>query len=193
MDSLYFLIPAVIIVLILLPIIMKVRVSFNALENTGVFCVYFFNIKLLYFIFEIKDNELRLKAEDEETAKELDFNSPELALYQELASQIKDKTRLKYLEVYYNIGLNDAFLTSMICGYVNIAALIFFTSIKNKKPSASLGIYDTVSYNKKVVEVAVDLCLSISLFDLAYSFVISVILSKRQLACKGCLDATEKR
>ncbi len=180
MQSLYFLIPAVFIILILLPIIMKVKVSFNALENTGVFCLYFFNIKLMYFFFEIKGNEIQLKSENEQEERQIDFSSPELALYEELVMQIKDKTRLKYLEVYYNIGFNDAFLTSMICGYVNIAALILFTAIKNKKPSASLGIYDTVSYNKSVVEIALDLCLSISLFDLAYSFVVSCILSKKK-------------
>ncbi len=131
-------------------------------------------------MFEIKEKEIRLKNDGETEDMALDFNSPQVAFIKEFTSQIKDKTRLRFLELYYNIGLDDAFLTSMVCGFIDVAALIFFTSLKNKKPTASLAIYDTVSYNKKVAEMAVELNLTLSLFDLAYSFVNSVILSKKK-------------
>ena len=178
MLSLYFLIPTVIIILLLLPIFLEVRVSYNALENSGVFCAYLFKIKLQYFMFEISGKEIKLKNDGETENMALDLNSPEVAFIKEFTGQIKDKTRLRFLELYYNIGLDDAFLTSMVCGFIDVAALIFFTSLKNKKPTASLAIYDTVSYNKKVAEVAIDMNLTLSLFDLVYSFVNSLILSK---------------
>lgn len=181
MHSLYFLIPTFLIILLLMPIFLEVKVSYNVLENSGVFCAYIFKIKLQYFLFEINGKNIQLKSEgDERETKPLDFNSPEIAFVEELTSQIKDKTRLRFLEVYYNIGLGDAFQTSMVCGMIDVAALIFFTSLKNKKPTASLGIYDTVSYNKKVAELAVNINLSLSLFDLVYSFINSCILSKKK-------------
>lgn len=182
MQSLYFFIPFFVIILLLLPIIFEVRLSYNFLSNSGVLCVYVFKIKLIYFFFEISDRQIKLKNQKQTSQKQLDFDSPEIALYEEFVSQIKDKTRLKFLELYYNIGLGDAFLTSIVCGMIDVLALIFFTGIKNKKPTASLGVYDTVSYNKKEAEVAVDLSVSISLFDVVYSFVNSVMLSKKKAA-----------
>ena len=181
MSSLYFLIPTVIIILLVMPIFLEVRLSFNLLDKSGVFCVYLFRKKMQYFKFEIDGREIKLKDEEETKEKQIDFDSPELALYEEFSTQIKDKTRLRFIEVFYNIGLNDAFLTSMVCGVINIAVLIFFTSLKNKKPTASLQLYNTSSFNKKVANLATVINLSISLFDVVYSFIISVILSKKKM------------
>lgn len=181
MSSLYFLIPTVIIILLVMPIFLEVRLSFNLLDKSGVFCIYLFRKKLQYFKFEIEGREIKLKDEEETKEKQIDFDSPEIALYEEFSTQIKDKTRLRFIEVFYNIGLNDAFLTSMVCGVINIAVLIFFTSLKNKKPTASLQLYNTSSFNKKVANLATVINLSISLFDVVYSFIISVILSKKKM------------
>lgn len=181
MSSLYFLIPTVIIILLVMPIFLEVRLSFNLLDKSGVFCIYLFRKKLQYFKFEIDGREIKLKDEEETKEKQIDFDSPEIALYEEFSTQIKDKTRLRFIEVFYNVGLNDAFLTSMICGVINIAILIFFTSLKNKKPTASLQLYNTSSFNKKVANLATVINLSISLFDMVYSFIISVILSKKKM------------
>lgn len=181
MSSLYFLIPTVIIILLVMPIFLEVRLSFNLLDKSGVFCIYLFRKKLQYFKFEIEGREIKLKDEEETKEKQIDFDSPELALYEEFSTQIKDKTRLRFIEVFYNIGLNDAFLTSMVCGVINIAVLIFFTSLKNKKPTASLALYNTSSFNKRVANLATVINLSISLFDVVYSFIISVILSKKKM------------
>lgn len=181
MSSLYFLIPTVIIILLVMPIFLEVRLSFNLLDKSGVFCIYLFRKKLQYFKFEIDGREIKLKDEEETKEKQIDFDSPEIALYEEFSTQIKDKTRLRFIEVFYNVGLNDAFLTSMVCGVINIAVLIFFTSLKNKKPTASLQLYNTSSFNKKVANLATVINLSISLFDVVYSFIISVILSKKKM------------
>ena len=164
-----------------MPIFLEVRLSFNLLDKSGVFCIYLFRKKLQYFKFEIDGREIKLKDEEETKEKQIDFDSPEIALYEEFSTQIKDKTRLRFIEVFYNVGLNDAFLTSMICGVINIAVLIFFTSLKNKKPTASLQLYNTSSFNKKVANLATVINLSISLFDVVYSFIISVILSKKKM------------
>lgn len=180
MDSLYFLIPTIFIILLMLPIFLEIRVSFNALDRSGAFCIYVFKKKLQHFLFEIDGREIKLKDEKQTQQKQIDFDSPELAFYEEFATQIKDKTRLRFLEIFYNIGLSDAYLTSMVCGAINVAILIIFTSLKNSKPTASLALYNTSSFNKTVAELAGVISLSISLFDVVYSLLNSVILSKKK-------------
>ncbi len=178
MQSLYFLIPTFFILLFLMPIYLQLRVSFNALENSGVFCLYIFKIKIVYYFFSFTNNDIILKNEKRTKEKSYDLGSPEALFFKALTKQIKDKTRLRYLEIYYNIGVGDAFLTSMLCGFINSMILIFFTALKNKKPSASLGLYDSVCFNKTKVEIASGVSLSLSLFDLVYSLLNSVMLTR---------------
>ena len=42
-----------------------------------------------------------------------------------------------------------------------------------------MAVYDTVSYNRQVLEFALKTNISISLFDVVYSFVISLIITNR--------------
>ena len=147
------------------------------LTNTGVISVYVFRKNILHYIFEIKGDTISLKNEDEVTQKKIEFNSPELEFYKYLTKEIKDKLRLRFLAVHYNIGVNDAFATSMICGYINLFLFILYSYIKNIKPTASLELYDTASYNEREAVVMGDVNLSISLFDFVYSLLLSVILT----------------
>ena len=182
MQSLYFLLPTALIFLFMIPVSMQVRVSYNLLQNQGVLCFFVFKIKIQYLYFEIGDKQIKIKNQNQVEQPPLQFDSPEVIFYQEFTKQIKNKTRLKFWEIYYNIGLGDAFLTSMVCGLIDVGALIFFSSIKNKKPTASLAIFDSVSYNKLSGEIASVTNVSISAFDVAYSFINSVILSRKKAA-----------
>ena len=87
---------------------------------------------------------------------------------------------LKEISIFYNLGVGDAFQSAMLGGLINCSLLSFLSSIKNQKPTASLGIYDTISYNKKVCQFAVKAVMSISLFDVVYSLLHSVILTKKK-------------
>ena len=181
MSSLYFLIPTVFILILMLPMFFEVKLSYNIFENSGVICVFFEKIKIKHYMFEIYKNSIRLKDEKTINEKELSFSSPELVLIEEFSKQIKQKSRLKYLEVYYHLGVDDAYLTSIIAGFINSALLIFFTGLKNSRPTASLGVYDSVSFNKRVAEIAINFCVSLTLFDVVYSFLNSLILTKKRI------------
>ena len=95
-------------------------------------------------------------------------------------NQIKKKTRLKKLAIYYNIGLNDAFLTCYFCGIVNFIISILFARIKNERPTATLENNDIVSYNLSIMQASIVLNFSISLFDVVYSLLCSVILTRKK-------------
>lgn len=179
MQSLYYLIPTFIIILLIAPVFIHVRLTFNMQDLSGVLCFYLYKIKIKYFMYQIKGKTIILKNEKETKVQELEFDAGQLIIVEQFLQQIKQKSRLKELFVFYNIGVGDAFLSSMIGGAINTFVLTLFTTIKNKKPTASMGIYDTISYNREIFEIAAKGAISISLFDIAYSLVISVILSKK--------------
>ena len=177
MNALYLLIPTFLILLFLTPVIVQIKATFNIQSKQGVLAIFIFGVKILYYMYEIKGKTIVLKNQKETKETQLSLENNDLLFIEFLVGQIKDKTRLKQLYVFYNLGAGDAFLTAMLGGFLNIAVLTFFTSLKSKKPTASLGIYDTISYNKTLFEIALKSKISISLIDIAYSLLNSVILT----------------
>lgn len=180
MTSLYYLIPAAVILVLVLPVFAEVRVSFNPLFNRGVVALFLFHFKVLYFIFSFHGKYIELQNEKETKLQELEFSSDQFALVEEFSRQIKDKLRLKKVYVFYNVGTGDAFSGALLCGFLNFALTQVFLVLKSHKPTASFCVYDTVSYNKTQCEVAGRAAASISFFDVAYSFILSVILTRRK-------------
>ncbi len=178
--SLYYIIPAVFIILLVFPVFFEVRISFNPMYNRGVIAIFVFKINILYFIVSFHGKYIELQNKKETKRQALEFSSPQFALIEEFGRQIKDKIRLKKCLVFYNIGTGDAFQSAMICGLLNQIFTYICLFVKSKKPTASFCIYDTVSYNKPQSEIAGRVALSISFFDVVYSFILSLILTKKQ-------------
>ena len=179
MQSLYLLIPSFFIVLFIVPLIFEVRLTFNLQEKHGVICVYLFKIKLKYYSYQIDGKNIILKNQKEVLLKTFEFDPSQLVVVKIFKEQLASKARLKELFLNYNIGLDDAFTTAMLCGLINSAVLTFFAGLKNTRPTASMGVYDIVSYNREIFELSLRGKASISLFDVVYSCLLSVILIKR--------------
>ncbi len=180
MNFLFYLIPTVLILLLVFPIFAEVRVSFNPLFNRGVVALFVFRFKVMYYIFSFHGKYIELQNEKETKRQELEFSSQQFVLVEEFVKQVKQKTRLKKMYVFYNIGTGDAFSSAILCGYINTILTQFFLVLKSKRPTTSFCVYDTVSYNKTQCEVAGRVGASISFFDVAYSFLIAVILTRRK-------------
>ena len=178
--SLYYLIPSFVILLLICPIFTEIRVSVNPSYNRGVVALFVFGKKLFYYIVSLKGDAVELENEKQTKMQKLEFSSPQFLFMEEFMRQIKDKVRLKKMYVFYNIGSGDAFSSALICGLVNQILTYIFLYMKSKKPTASFCIYDTVSYNRAVCEIAGRMSASITLFDVLYSFVYSFIVQKRQ-------------
>ena len=174
----YLLIPLVVIIISALPIKLEGRGSFNLLEMSGAFGVFLYKFKIEHQRFKISKRKIIWLAENEE--KEVEFSQTQMIFTKMLIGQIKDKTRLKELFVMYNFGLEDSFLTAMIAGHINVFLYGLLVSIKNYKPTASVGVCDNLAFNKQVCQFALTMKISISLFDIVYSLLRSVILTKKE-------------
>ena len=175
----YLFIPFAVIVIFMLPLKIKLKFSCNLLKKNGAFAVFLFKKKLMHQQFWLKNGKILLQDDKTSSSTEIEFDSKEVIFTKVLANQIKGKTRLKELFLFYNVGVQDAFASAMLAGAINLFMLIFFTSLKNTRPTASMAVYDTVSYNRQVLEFAFKSNISLSLFDAVYSFVVSLIITNR--------------
>ncbi len=179
-NCLYYIIPALFILILVLPIFVEVRTSFNPLFNRGVVAIFVFKKQILYYIFSFHGKFIELQNETETQMQELKFDSPEFAVMEEFGRQIKEKIKLKKVYVFYNIGTGDAFGSAIFCGIINQFLTQAFLFLKSQKPTASFCVYDTVSYNRQVCEIAGVVQISISIFDVAYSYLHSLILTNKR-------------
>lgn len=180
----YLFIPFGIILLLIIPIKMKIRLSFNLLEKSGGLGIFLFGIKIQDLIFWIRGKKIVSMKNNTAHAKEIEFDSESMLFAQVLISQLKNKTRLKELMVVYNVGVGDAFATSMLAGYINEVLIVAFTMLKSYRPTARMGMMNNIAYNQKVCTFAFSLNLSISLFDVVYSLARSVMLTKKEKSSK---------
>lgn len=171
---------AVGILLLVFPVFFEVRVSYNPLFNRAVVALFVFRVKIFYYVVSFHGRVIELENDKGTKMKCLETSSPQFLFIEEFMRQIKDKLRLKKLFVFYNIGTGDAFSSAMLCGLLNTLLTNLFLRLKSKKPTASFCVYDTISYNKVSAEVAGRAAAAISFFDVAYSFVYSVIITKRK-------------
>ena len=178
--SLYYIIPALFLLLLIFPIFVEFRVSYNPIYNRGVIALFVFRKRIFYYIVSLHKNGIMLQNENETKFQKLEFESQEFVVMEEFSRQLKDKIKLKKCNVFYNIGTGDAFSSALVCGFLNEFLLQVFLIVKSQKPTASLCVYDTVSYNKQMCELAVVAQISVSFFDVVYSYLYSVIISKRK-------------
>ena len=163
------------ICLFLLPFVFEVRLSFNPVYNRGVISLQVFNINVGYKILSFEPKGVIIQDDKDQKQKMLNFSDQNFEVTKTFLIQIIDKMKLKKLLVFYNIGIGDAFSTAMMCGVVNQIFLQSFIFLKSKKPTASFGLFDTISYNRNIGEVAFRVQISITIFDMIYSFVFAFI------------------
>lgn len=175
----YLLIPFLIILILFFPVRIEGRGSFNFLEMSGAVGLFILGIKVTYEQIWIEHKKIITKKDKSLESHELNIESTGFIFLENFIKQIMDKTKLKEFFIFYNLGIDDAFRSAMLGGYINVILLGFMTSIKNYKPTASLGVYDTISYNRTVLQFATKLLMTISLFDVVYSLLRSVILTRK--------------
>lgn len=176
----YLLIPAIIVLIMFFPVQFEVRFSLNFHNLSGAVGAFIFKKKIIHSLIWIKGKKIITRSEGKTNTQEIEFNGKEIIFLEMFTNQIKKKTRLKKLAIYYNIGLNDAFLTCYFCGIVNFIISILFARIKNERPTVTLENNDIVSYNLSIMQASVVLKFSISLFDVVYSLLCSVILTRKK-------------
>lgn len=179
-NTLWYVLPLIFILILIFPVFAEIKLSYNPIYNKGVVALFVFKKQIFYYIFSFHGKFIELQNEGETKMQKLEFESEQFAVMEEFWRQIKDKIRLKTFYVYYNIGTGDAFSSAVLCGILNDICLQIFLFLKNHKPTASCCVYDTVSYNLQIFEVALVSSASISFFDVVYSFIYSVIISRRK-------------
>ena len=185
MQSLWLLIPLFLFIIITIPIIIESRFSYNFEENIGVFSIKLWLFTLATISIKIKGKYLIIRTKNDAKQVEISLIGPEIKLLEQLTVQIKDKIKVKKLEFHSNIGNGDAFETALLSSMFSIIIGIVWGYIKNQKDTASIIINSYSNYAEKNFLISLLARVSISIFDLIYSFIMASIILKKSDSKKG--------
>ncbi len=176
MMNYYLLIPVFLILLFLFPIPLMFKTSGNIFKLSAVVVVYICGIKMKGLALKTDIHGVKIYEDKKEIPKNNSDEQKESVYLKQLFLQVKDKMRIQLMQINYNFGVGGAFQSSLIAGWINIFLLILLTRIKSEKPTTSMLVCDNVAYNSTVFEGALMVKARITLFDLVYSLIYSVIL-----------------
>ena len=180
MESLFLLIPLFFIVIILVPISLKIRLSYNVEKNRGVSSIYIGPIKIFLFIFKIKGKAIIVKTKKKRREIDIDFSDKQMRFIEEFTKQIEQKIRIKKFYIMGRIGLFSADKNAIIVSFISIISKIFLSILKTKKSYAqNLKAEFYPAFNQDVFQLSGFGKISISIFDILYSLIMSTVIIRR--------------
>ena len=180
MESIYLLIPLFLLLILITPLIVNIRLSFNLKSYTGIISIYMFKIKILLVIFRLKDHNIIVHKKSKKSESEFELSDEQKQFIEQFVVQIKDKVNIKTLVSFTRIGTHDALETSLYNGLINSLFAMLFGYIKNQKPYAKIDVVSYPAFNKELFLITFYGKISISFFDILYSLFMAFAVEKRR-------------
>ncbi len=160
------------------PFLVQFDVRFNILKLKGIICFKLFGKIKLELKFRIKHGCVYIyfkKKEKKVKLTQKDFN---FVFFINLFQQLYFRQHLVRLHVNANFGymLNSCH-TAIICGYIDVLSKMMLSKVKNNKKSAHILIDVEPKYNEDIFNVKFLSVARISVFDLIYTLVYTLINS----------------
>ena len=170
------------LIILIFPLIFRLYFSFDPIKNYGMVVIKLWFIDIEYFTFQLKHSGIIIRTKKERKQLEFQFTDPKIKFYEYFTLKLKQKTMVKYLDIYSQIGTNHAFETAVLSSFFNILYNSFFAYVKNLKPSSKVVINSQAVFNQKIFSVRFYSKISISIFDVVVSFFSAIFHNKRKKA-----------
>lgn len=180
-TSLFYIIPTIFMLLLIFPIVFQLRFTVLPLENNCVVALYFFKIKLFYFVVSFHGTMVRIENDKKLKYKEIEFSRAQFDTMQHFLSKVSKKIKLKEMEIMYNVGTGDAFSSAMLCGELNQILIQSFLWIRKIKPTTTIKLFDNVSYNRRVCVFVLNNKISFTPLDILSTFVYAFVTRTQKI------------
>ena len=152
---------------------MRLKVFFNIKSNTGKLQLKFINIKVFDYKISLQSQCLCLtNKKGKNKYLPIELSQQSIQNYADFESILFRKIYFKTVAVYFNFGVkSNAFLSAMICGYVDVFSKIFYSLFKTKKSELIMQLKIFPSFNNNVIKFGFKAKISLSVLDLFWSFI----------------------
>lgn len=170
----------VIILLFVLQLTLKSKLFFNVNKNSGKIQIKFLNFTIIDYTLSFHMDYIKLtNKKGKNTYLPLEFNQQTIEEYNNFQEILFKKTYFKNVSFYLNFGKKDnAFLTSITCGIFDVITKIFYSILKTGKNEVEFNSKIYPNFKSNVIKIGVKAKLSLSIYDLIWSYFESKLTSK---------------
>lgn len=179
MQSLWLIIVVFFLIVLVLPLFVKIHISYNFLDNLGTISMYLFFIKIFAFKVKFKGKNIVLISYKNQKEIETAVSEGQMKFLKQLIIELRQKIIVRKMNAYSRIGFNDAYLSAVCTGLFNSIASGVFAFIKNAKKSAKFKVVSEPDYNGSAFTISFYFSISITLVDIIYSILMALALKKR--------------
>lgn len=179
MQDLLLIVIVFFLVILIVPYKIKLHVSYNLLDNLGALSFYIFFIKVLAYKVTIKNKNIVLISEKKEKIIEKEVSQKQMRFLEQLLIQLKQKVVVKKIYLFSRIGIKNAMQSAILTGLFNSIFCSLLAYIKNTKKSAQIGSFCEPLYNDNCFTIGAYIAVSITIVDVLYALIMSLILIKR--------------
>ncbi len=182
MESLYLTIPLFFIIILLIPIQTQIdiKVDGNNKKISMELCVC--KIKIVTIKMLYKNNRILLYINKKQQDINIELSQKQVLFIDQFISNIKDKIQISFFDINAKIGIRyDAYQTAMLCGTLNSLIKMLFAFLKTRKPTSSFCSTVIPIYNKDKFLIKSKICAKISMSELFYSIIVSLLSVRRRM------------
>ena len=180
MNSPFLIILLVFLLLIVLQLTLKLKINYNLLTNKGKIQLRFVGIRVFDKDISIYKNYIKLSSPKKKNIYlPIELSKESIQSYADFQGVLFQKIYAKELTFYLNFGLKDNPMSSCLtCGHVDVFTKIFFCILNNKKRGLVYRSKIYPCFSKSVIKFQIKAKISVSLFDLLWSYFEAVITGK---------------
>lgn len=176
----YLIILLIFLLLSVLQLTMKAKVSYNVGKNLGTLQVRFVGIRIIDRIISIHKGYIKLYSKKHKNIYlPLDFSQEGIQSYTDFQTILFQKIYFKEMTTYLNIGLRtNAMASCLICGYIDVLTKIIYSALSHKKKGMLFKSKIYPCFKKSVIKFQIKAKISLSLYDLLWSYIEAKISGK---------------
>lgn len=177
MESLYLLILAFVIIIIIFPFTFNIKVSYDLKLNDGYLVIKVRRVILQSMGLKRRGRNIILVQKKKNENLEVEVSSEQLRFLQVFLTEVENKIRIRKLEIGIESGVKDPFKSAMFSSFLSAIILVAFARLKTKQPTAAFKLKNNTNFYDFAFDVKSLLRVSISIFDVIYSLILSILKS----------------
>lgn len=190
MESLYLLILVFFIILIIFPFSFNLEFFYDLNINDGYLIIKIWRIPLKKVNVKREGVNIILIEKHKDKDLEIKLNKEQVYFLKVFLNEIKNKIKIRKIEVTSETGSENPFHSSLISGAYSSFILAIFARLKTAQPTASFQLNNKTNFFEFVFNFKTFLRFSISIFDVFYSLIIAVVKTSKHKLAKQNLEKT---
>lgn len=177
----YFLIILLVFLLVsVLQLTLKAKISFNASKNLGQVQIRFVGIRLFDRQISFHKKYIKLYSKKHKNIYlPIEFSKQSIQTYTDFQLVLFQKIYAKEISVYLNFGLEtNPMISCLVCGYFDVISKILYAILSQKKKGVIYKSKVYPSFDKSVIKFQIKAKISLSFYDFLWSYLEAVISGK---------------